>query len=109
MEMVLNILSWLLLTSGGLFVLVGGIGALRMPDLYTRMHAASVTDSIGPILVIGGLMLQAGMTLASIKLAAILLFLLLTGPTASNALASAAILSGHRPDKAQEISQEDHS
>ena len=109
MEMVLNILSWLLLTSGGLFVLVGGIGALRMPDLYTRMHAASVTDSIGPILVIGGLMLQAGMTLASIKLAAILLFLLLTGPTASNALASAAILSGHRPDKAQEISQEDQS
>ena len=109
MEMVLNILSWLLLTSGGLFVLVGGIGALRMPDLYTRMHAASVTDSIGPILVIGGLILQAGMTLASIKLAAILLFLLLTGPTASNALASAAILSGHRPDKAQEISQEDQS
>ena len=109
MEMALNILSWLLLTSGGLFVLVGGIGALRMPDLYTRMHAASVTDSIGPILVIGGLMLQAGMTLASIKLAAILLFLLLTGPTASNALASAAILSGHRPDKAQEISQEDQS
>ena len=109
METVLNILSWLLLTSGGLFVLIGGIGALRMPDLYTRMHAASVTDSIGPILVIGGLILQAGMTLASIKLAAILLFLLLTGPTASNALASAAILSGHRPDKAQVISGEDQS
>ena len=109
METVLNILSWLLLTSGGLFVLIGGIGALRMPDLYTRMHAASVTDSIGPILVIGGLILQAGMTLASIKLAAILLFLLLTGPTASNALASAAILSGHRPDNAQEMSEEDES
>ena len=88
MEMVLNIISWLLMTTGGFFVLVGGIGALRMPNLYTRMHAASVTDSIGPILVIGGLMLQAGMTLASIKLAAILVFLLLTGPTASNALAS---------------------
>ena len=97
MEIVVNILSWLLLTSGGLFVLIGGIGALRMPDLYTRMHAASVTDSIGPILVIGGLILQAGMTLASIKLAAILLFLLLTGPTASNALASAALLAGTRP------------
>ncbi len=109
MEMVLNIISWLLMTTGGFFVLVGGIGALRMPNLYTRMHAASVTDSIGPILVIGGLMLQAGMTLASIKLAAILVFLLLTGPTASNALASAAMLSGHRPELAQEMSEDDAS
>ncbi len=109
MDIVLNILSWLLLTSGGFFVLVGGIGALRMPNLYTRMHAASVTDSVGPILIIAGLILQAGITLASIKLAAILVFLLLTGPTASNALASAAMLSGHRPELAQEISQEDAS
>ena len=95
------------MTSGGVFVLVGGIGALRMPDLYTRMHAASVTDSIGPILIISGLMLQAGMTLASIKLAAILVFLLLTGPTASNALASAAILSGHRPKNAPDMTSSD--
>lgn len=109
MEIVLNTLSWLLLTSGGLFVLVGGIGALRLPDLYTRMHAASITDSIGPMLVIAGLILQAGMTLASIKLAAILLFLLLTGPAASNALASAAVLSGHRPENALEMSEEDKS
>ena len=109
MEMALNIISWLLMTTGGFFVLVGGIGALRMPNLYTRMHAASVTDSIGPILVIGGLILQAGMTLASIKLAAILVFLLLTGPTASNALPSAAMLSGHRPQLAQEMSEDDAS
>ena len=109
MEIVVDILSWLLLTSGGFFVLIGGIGALRMPGLYTRMHAASVTDSIGPILVIGGLILQAGMTLASIKLAAILVFLLLTGPTASNALASAAILSGHRPANARDMSDEEQS
>ncbi len=109
MEMALNIISWLLMTTGGFFVLVGGIGALRMPNLYTRMHAASVTDSIGPILVIGGLILQAGMTLASFKLAAILVFLLLTGPTASNALASAAMLSGHRPELAQEMSEDDAS
>jgi multicomponent Na+:H+ antiporter subunit G len=92
----LDIISWLLLASGGLFVIVGGIGALRMPDLYTRMHAASVTDSIAPVLIVFGLMLQAGATLVSVKLAAILLFLLLTGPTASNALASAALLSGHK-------------
>ena len=102
----LDILSWLLLTTGGLFVLVGGIGALRMPDLYTRMHAASVTDSIAPILIIAGIMLQAGLSLASIKLAAILLFLLLTGPTASNALASAALLAGKHPNHAKPLGRE---
>ena len=94
MSTVIDIASWILLTLGGLSVLVGGIGALRMPNLYTRMHAASVTDSLGAILVISGIMLQAGLSLATIKLAAILLFLLLTSPTASNALASAALLAG---------------
>ncbi len=95
--MIIDILSWVLLTLGGIAVLIGGIGALRMPDLYTRMHAASVTDSLGSILVIAGIMLQAGWSLATIKLLAILLFLLLTGPTSSNALASAALLAGTRP------------
>ena len=95
--MIIDALSWALLTLGGISVLIGGIGALRMPDLYTRMHAASVTDSMGAILVLTGVMLQAGLSLATLKLAAILLFLLLTGPTSSNALASAALLAGTRP------------
>ncbi len=98
MTTLLDIASWILLTLGGISVLIGGIGALRMPNLYARMHAASVTDSIGAILVLIGIMLQAGLSLATIKLAAILLFLLLTSPTASNALASAALLAGTRPD-----------
>ena len=102
----LDIASWLLLSAGGLFVFIGGVGALRMPDLYTRMHAASITDSVGPILIIAGIMLQAGLSLASIKLAAILLFLLLTGPTASNALASAALLAGKNPDYTAPLDEE---
>lgn len=105
----LDLLSWVLLTLGGLFVFVGGVGALRMPDFYTRMHAASVTDSIAPILIISGIILQAGLTLATIKLIAILLFLLLTGPTASNALASAALLAGNKPGQAQPLDKESTS
>ena len=97
MAELINIASWVLMSVGGFFVFVGGIGALRMPDLYTRMHAASVTDSIAPMLIIAGLLLQSGFTLPSVKLVAILLFLLITGPTATNALASAALLSGKRP------------
>ena len=97
MALAIDIVSAVLLISGGLFVLVGGIGVLRMPDLYTRMHAASVTDTMGALLVILGVTLQAGFTLASVKLAAILVFLLFTSPTASYALANAALLAGIKP------------
>ena len=97
MTALIDTLSWVLLTLGGLSVLIGGIGALRMPDLYTRVHAASVTDSMGALLVLLGIMLQAGWSLATIKLIAILLLLLLTSPTSSYALASAALLAGKRP------------
>ena len=97
MSTVLDVLSWLSLSLGGAFVLIGGIGAVRLPELFTRMHAASLTDSMGAILVLFGVMLQAGISLATIKLLAILAFLLLTSPTATNALASAALLAGKHP------------
>lgn len=99
MALFLDIASWALLSVGGIFVLIGGVGVLRMPDLYTRIHASSLTDTMGAIMVIAGVMLQAGPSLAAIKLAAILLFLLLTSPTASNALASAALLAGQRSEE----------
>lgn len=101
MEALADVGSWVLLSLGGAFVFIGGLGALRMPDLYTRMHAASVTDTMGAGLIIAGVMLQAGLSLATTKLALILLFLLLTSPTASNALASAALLAGNSPDYAK--------
>lgn len=99
MTWLVDIASWVLLSLGGAFVFIGGIGALRMPNLYTRMHAASLTDTMGAMLVIAGVMLQSGASLATIKLAAILLFLLLTSPVASNTLASAALLAGVRPEE----------
>lgn len=103
----IDIASWILLSIGGLFVLIGGIGVLRMPTLFTRIHASSLTDTMGAILILGGVMLQAGLTLATIKVAAILLFLLLTSPTASNALASAALLDVDHSDDAVDASEEE--
>lgn len=94
---VLDVISWVLLGTGGFFVVVGGIGVLRMPDLYTRMHAVSVTETLGTILVLVGLMLMAGWSLASFKLFAILLFLLFTAPVSSYALANTAMLGGTKP------------
>ena len=94
----IDVLSWILLVLGGAFVFIGGVGALRLPNFYTRMHAASLTDTMGTVLILAGIMLQAGWSLATIKLIAILVFLLLTGPTATYALANAALLSGLKPD-----------
>lgn len=95
--MILDALSWVLLIGGGAFVFIGGLGALRMPDLYTRLHAASLTDSMGTILILSGLALQAGLSFATLKLLAILAFLMLTGPTATYALANAAHFAGLAP------------
>jgi multicomponent Na+:H+ antiporter subunit G len=95
--MIVDVLSFVMLALGGLFVFMGGLGALRLPDLYTRMHAAGLTDSLGTILTLGGVMLQSGWSLATVKLLTILFFLMMTGPTASYALANAALLSGDDP------------
>ena len=101
-DALLDIVSWVLLLAGGFFVFVGGVGALRMPDLYTRMHAASLTDTLGTLLMLLGLVLQAGMTLSAVKIFAILLFLMLTAPTAAYALANAARLAGLAPERSVE-------
>jgi len=106
MDSAIDVLSWILLALGGGFVFVGGLGALRLPNFYTRMHAASLTDSMASILILVGIMLQAGWSLAAIKLLAILAFLLLTGPTASYALANSALLSGLKPGNSADESTE---
>lgn len=94
MDLLLDIVSAVLLFTGGFLVFVGGLGVMRMPEFFTRMHAASLTDTGGAALILLGLMLQGGLTLVPLKLAAIFLFLFLTSPTASYALANAALLSG---------------
>ena len=97
MSQVITYVSWLLLMTGCFCVLVSAVGLLRMPDLFTRMHAAGIGDTLGAMLIIAGLLLQAGPTLLFVKLVLILFFLLFTGPTACHALAKAAISSGEKP------------
>lgn len=89
--MVVDIASWILLVVGGLLGIVGGIGLNRFPDFYTRQHAAGITDTLSALLILTGLALQAGLSLALFKLAFIFLFLFLSSPAASHALANAAM------------------
>lgn len=86
-----DVLSWVCLLGGGFFGIVGGIGLLRLPDLFTRFHAAGITDTLCTALIAIGLMLQADSWLVSVKLLLILVFLFFTSPTSTHALAKAAL------------------
>jgi len=107
MTLIVDLLSALFLAGGAFFSLVGGIGLVRMPDFYTRMHAASVTETLGAGLMLLGLMLQAGLTLVAVKLAMIGLLIFFASPTATHALAKAALLSGLKPRLGAQSSAEE--
>ncbi len=97
MSEVLNVISWLGLAIGGIFCVIGAIGLLRMPDFFTRMHAASVIETLGAGLILFGLILQAGWTLIAVKLVMLFLLIFFASPTASHALARAALAKGMKP------------
>ncbi len=99
---ILQFLSWTLIAGGTFFVVIGAIGTLRFPDFWPRLHAASITESAGVILLLVGLCLHAGWTLVMLKLIFIGVFLLITGPTSTHAIANAALVSGLRP-KSQSV------
>ena len=97
MDLVQEILSWICLLGGAIFLLIGAIGVLRFPDFFTRLHAVSVCDTLGAGLVLTGLMLQGGLSLVTVKLLLILYFMIFTGPTAVHALAGAALQGKLKP------------
>jgi multicomponent Na+:H+ antiporter subunit G len=97
MALLLDLLSFAMLLGGVFLGISGAVGVIRFPDFYTRIHAAGVTDTLSAGLILGGLMLQAGLTLVTLKLAFILMFLWITSPVASHALARAAMHSGWHP------------
>ncbi len=101
LELIIEVASWILILSGSFFVIVGALGTLRFPDFWSRLHAASITDSAGMILLMVGMGLQAGFTLILVKLFIIGVFLFITGPTATHAVANAALVSGLRPREAE--------
>ena len=97
MELILEIISWFFLITGSFFCLTGAVGLLRFPDFFSRIHATSLTDTLGAGLILTGMMIQAGWGLVFFKLVMILLFSFLAGTTASHAIAKAALKSGLKP------------
>jgi len=92
-----NGLSFLSIAIGLFFVLAGTLGVLRLPDFFTRLHAAGMTDTLGAEMVLIGLIIQAGFTQMSLKLLLVAFFLLMTSPTATHAVANAAYQAGLKP------------
>ncbi|MFK7996658.1 MAG: monovalent cation/H(+) antiporter subunit G [Granulosicoccus sp.] len=95
------LLSWILMAVGCVFIVSGAVGLVRMPDLYTRLHASSLTDTGGTLAIGLALILQAlfvfDNNMAAIKMTMIVFFTLFTSPTASHALAKTALLCGQAP------------
>lgn len=94
---VADLLSWACLLAGAFFTLVGGIGILRMPDLFSRLHASGVTDMLGAGLLLVGLMFQADSWLTVAKVALLLGFFAITSPTAAHVVAKCALHTGVQP------------
>ena len=98
-QVIVEILSWVLILGGSFLTIVGAFGMLRFPNFWARLHASSVTDSGGVILLLAGMAIQAGWSLIAVKLIFILIFLFVTGPTASHAIANSALVSGLKPPR----------
>lgn len=97
MEMIADIVSWILLIPGCALLVIGALGILRLPDVFARMHAAGIIDTLGIGLIILGLAFQAGWTLLAVKLLFVLAFVFFTSPTTTHALARAALHGGVKP------------
>ena len=101
LEIIIEVVSWTFMLSGSFFVIIGAVGTLRFPDFWSRLHAVSITDSAGVLLLFAGMCMQAGFTLITVKLVIIGIFLFITGPTSTHAIANAALVSGLRPKEAK--------
>ncbi len=89
-DLIVDIASWVLIIAG--FTLIGTFGLLRFGDFWSRMHAVSVSESGGAFLLLAGMALQAGFVLVTLKLVVIGVFLFITGPSATHAIANAALV-----------------
>jgi len=107
MTLAVDIMSWALLVTGACFMLLSALGMIRLPDFFARLHGASLADTGGAWLMLVGMMLQAGFTLVTVKLILIGVFLFFTSPTATHAVAHAALIGGLSPDKPSDNQKSD--
>jgi multicomponent Na+:H+ antiporter subunit G len=92
-----NVLAVLLLAAGMFFHVVAALGVLRMPDFYTRLHAVSKAETLGVLFTLAAVAVWGGVSLTTVKIALIAVFLFLANPTSTHAIGRAALRSGLTP------------
>ena len=94
---VAQVLSLFFVAAGAFFLAVGSVGIIRLPDFYARTHATGKSDTLGLMLALGGLAIHEGFTVNTAKLLMAIVFVALTNPVGTHALARAAWQSGLKP------------
>ncbi len=90
-------IAYLFIILGLVFIFFGTLGIIRFPDIYTRLQTSSKCDAAGAVALLVGLMVREGLDSLSLRILIILMFLLLTNPVASHAIARSAAIRGIKP------------
>ena len=97
MSVIIDWISGFFFLAGSFLCITGGVGLLRLPDFFSRVHAAGVTETLATPLLLTGLILQMELSLDTFKVFMIMILVLATNPTATHAMAKAALLGGKCP------------
>ncbi len=90
-------IAYLFIFLGLVFIFFGTLGIIRFPDIYTRLQTSSKCDTAGAVALLVGLMVREGLNSFSLRILIILIFLLLTNPVATHAIARSAAIRGIKP------------
>ena len=102
MTVAVNVASFALMMVGSSFVIIGALGLVRMPEVFTRMHAAGIIDTVGTGFLILGMCLQAGASLVTLKLLFLLVLFFFGSPIVTHALAQACLHENVQPRLAED-------
>jgi len=97
MDNVIFILAGICFAVGSLAILIGAFGLVRMPDVFSRIHAAGMVDTAGVAFMILGMIFLSPSWLVTVKLLLIGIFLFFTSPISGHAIALVARQCGVKP------------
>lgn len=95
----MEIVSTIFILAGLFFLIVAAIGVLRLPDVFSRSHAVSLTDSLGAFLMLFGIAIHEGLSKNVLKIFAVLTLLYIQNPVIAHATIRAALRAGLKPWK----------
>jgi|TARA_B100000470_G_scaffold195439_1_gene164455 multicomponent Na+:H+ antiporter subunit G len=93
----MNIFSIIFIVAGLFFMIVSAVGVIRLPDVFSRSHAVSLTDSLGAFLMLVGLAFHEGLGTNMLKILVVLALLYILNPVIAHATVRAALRSGLKP------------